>query len=179
MAALQNIRHERFARYYLKTGVAAQAYRAAGYTANTRACLDAAASRLLRHVRVKARIGELRRQMSYKTKISLESLLQDLSDDRTLARSLGMPSAAIQATITAAKLVGLMVERKESGAPGDFAGMQTAEEIVAKVRAELGDAQAALLTTAMGMTEPEQEAEPSAPVIAIDDMPPPASGTLN
>ncbi len=33
----------------------------------------------------------------------------------------GNPSAAVAATLGKAKLLGLMVERKEKGAPGDFA----------------------------------------------------------
>ena len=50
------------------------------------------------------------------------------------------------ATIAKGKLHGLMVERKESGQPGDFAGLQSAADVLALVRAELGDETAALLS---------------------------------
>ena len=110
--------------------------------------------------------------MTYKTKISLESLMSDLDADRELARRLDQPSAAIQATVVKAKLAGLMVERKESGAPGDFASL-SAEQIVAKVRADHGEDVAKLLQAALDKSEP-------APSEALpEDIPPPASGMLN
>jgi|SRR5882672_3951939 len=168
MPRLDNIRHERFAREYIKTGVGAQAYLKAGYHPSTRNALDVNACRMLRHRKVASRIAELRRQMTYKTKISLESLLSDLADDRALARELGQPSAAIAATTLAAKLTGLLVERKESGAPGDFAGL-TAEQAIEQVRKDHGEAKAAALAALL------EQPDTSLP----DDMPIPASGALN
>src|SRR5882762_10660531 len=53
MPALNNLRHERFARAFIKTNVAARAYLEAGYEPSNRNTLDAAASRLLGHVKVK------------------------------------------------------------------------------------------------------------------------------
>src|SRR6266849_2343608 len=171
MPALANIRHERFARHYIKTGNATDAYRRAGFQTTKPECLWASSARLLGHARVKSRIGELRRQMTYKTKISLESLLNDLAEDRALARQLGQPSAAIQATTMAAKLVGLMVERKESGAPGDFASL-TAEQVIEQVRKDHGADVAKLFAKALDTTE---QAEPDAPA----EIPTPASDALN
>ena len=153
MPALANLRHERFCRAFIKTNVAARAYRKAGYEATTRASLDTAASRLLRHVKVKRRLTELRQQMADRNRITVDTLLQDLADDRKLARDLGQPSAAIAATQLSAKLVGLLVERKESGQPGDFAGLQSASEVLALVKAELGDETAALLSAALERRE--------------------------
>jgi hypothetical protein len=60
--------------------------------------------------------------------------------------------------VAKAKLHGLIVDRKESGAAGDFASLQTADEVMALVRAELGDAAAAALAAAMAQRE---EAEPA------------------
>jgi|SRR5882724_1017367 len=171
MPALANIRRERFCRHYIKTGIAARAYKASGYKASTRNALDVSASQLLRNPTVKSRIAELRRQMSYKTSITLQSLLEELAADRELARRVDQPSAAIQATVVQAKLVGLMVERKESGAPGDFASLGTVDEIVAKVRSELGEQAALLLQGALD--KPDQDAAPEA------DIPSPSSDVLN
>jgi phage terminase small subunit len=154
MPALTNIRRERFVRHYIKTGIASQAYKAAGYVANTRGALDSSAYNLLRMPEVKSRIAEVRRQMTYRTRITLESLLAELAQDRELARRVDQPSAAIQATVVQAKLVGLMVDRKENGAPGDFAGLTTVDEIVAKARVELGDDAAAMLLAVLGKSEP-------------------------
>src|SRR6266849_3825685 len=171
MPAIANIRRERFARHFIKTGNASKAYRFAGFSPRTPGSLWTASSRLLRHVEVASRIAELRRQMTYKTKISLESLLNDLAEDRALARELGQPSAAIQATTMAAKLVGLMVERKESGGPGDFASL-TAEQVIEQVRKDHGADVAKLFAKALDTTE---QAEPDAPA----EIPTPASDALN
>jgi hypothetical protein len=149
MPALRNLRHERFARAFIKTNVAARAYAQAGYIATTRSSLDTCASRLLRHAQVKRRIGELRKQMAARNRISLDSLLDDLAADRALARTLGQPSAAIAATQLTARLCGLLVDRKESGQPGEFAGLQSEAEVLALVRRELGDDSATALAAAL------------------------------
>jgi hypothetical protein len=139
MPALANIRHERFVRHYLKTGVAAQAYLAAGYKPTNRNSLDASACQLLRSPKVQSRIGEFRRQMTYKTRVTLEKLLDQAEEARALAMASEQPAAAIQATTLQAKLVGLLVDRKETGQPGDFSALNSQDEVLAKVRAEYGD----------------------------------------
>jgi hypothetical protein len=74
MPALRNIRHERFARAYIKTGNAAASYLKAGYTPKTRSGLDAAACRLARSGKTQSRIKELRRQMAARNRISVDTL---------------------------------------------------------------------------------------------------------
>ncbi len=96
--------------------------------------------------------------MSRKHTITVESLLNDLAEDRTLAREVGQVGAAIQATQLSAKLVGLLVDRKESGAPGDFAALTTVDEVMAVVRAELGEGAAAALSAALARVEPDPPA---------------------
>jgi len=86
--------------------------------------------------------------MMQKTEISIETLLNDLAADRKLARELGQPSAAIAATHLTAKLCGFLIDRKETGAPGEFAGLSEAE-ILAKVRAVFGEETAELLSKAL------------------------------
>ena len=109
--------------------------------------------------------------MSYKTSITLQSLLEELAKDRDLARRIDQPGAAIQATVVQAKLIGLMVERKEAGAPGDFANL-TAEQAIEQVRKDHGDAQAEAL--AKLLATPDEQPAPIEP-----DIPPPTSSTLN
>lgn len=99
-----------------------------------------------------------------KHRVTVESLLTELAEARALAMSTKQPSAAIQATTTAAKLVGLMVDRKESGAPGDFASLQSTEEILAKVSEELGPALALALRSVLERVDDapaEQEDKPA------------------
>jgi len=170
MPALANPRHERFARYFLKTGVAATAYRKAGYNVTTRHALDVSASRLLRHVDVQRRIREIKRQMNTRTRITIESLLHDLAEDRALARETKQVSAAIAATQLSAKLVGLLIDRKESGQPGDFSDLTSADEILARVRADLGDEMADAITQALAKQadKPADGTVEPGPAIGLD-----------
>lgn len=87
--------------------------------------------------------------MTQRTRITIESLLHDLAEDRALARETKQVSAAIAATQLSAKLVGLLIDRKESGQPGDFSDLTSADEILARVRADLGDEMADAITAAL------------------------------
>jgi len=77
--------------------------------------------------------------------ISVDSLLNDLAEDRQMARKLGQPSAAMKGTELIAKLVGLLIERKESGKPGEFDGLETVADVLAKAAKDLGPDVAASL----------------------------------
>jgi hypothetical protein len=155
MPALANPKHERFARHWLKTQNASAAYRKAGYAGDNPNAVAASASRLLKTAKVQSRIKEIRRQMATRTRITLETLLHDLAEDRALARETKQVSAAIAATQLSAKLVGLLIDRKESGGPGDFADMSSADEILAKVRTDLGDEFADALAGVLSKQEAE------------------------
>jgi len=87
--------------------------------------------------------------MAQKTQITLQTLVEDCAEARALALRTEQPSAAIQATQLQAKLLGMLVERKESGAPGAFQGQKTAAEIVEMIRAEHGDALANAISAAL------------------------------
>jgi hypothetical protein len=153
MPVLTNIRHERFARAVIRTGVAARAYLKAGYSPTTRNALDVSACQLLRRPKVQARIKELRKQMAARNRITMDSLIDDLREDRQLARKIGQPSAAIAATQLTAKLVGLLVDRKEEGQPGEFAGLQSEADVIDKVRVELGEEAAQRLMQALARAD--------------------------
>ena len=145
MATALNPRQLRFVTEWMKHGNASRAYALAGYQPQTQRSLEVASSRLLSHVEVKREINRRKAAMIKRADVTLDKLLQDLADDRALARRLDQPSAAIAATQLTAKLCGHLIERKESGAPGDFAAAKTEAEVVDQVRAELGDAAANLL----------------------------------
>jgi hypothetical protein len=80
-------------------------------------------------------------------------LVSELEADRDLARALGQPSAAIAAIQLKARLAGLLVDRKETGAPGDFSALQSPEAVLDAVRRELGDKVAEILQASLA---PEQ-----------------------
>lgn len=135
-----SMRQERFCRLVSEGVPPYRAYPLAGYRAN-----DGSPYRLQENARVKHRISEIGSRMMRKTAITIETLLSDLADDRELARELGQPSAAIAATQLTAKLCGLLVDRKEAGAPGAFSELTTPEEVIASIRQELGEEAAELL----------------------------------
>ncbi len=141
---------ERFARLYMKTGNAAASYLEAGYKVASRTTLDSAASHLTRNPKVKGRIRELQHNMATRNRITVDSLLDDISEARALALRVDQPSAAIAATQLAAKLCGLLVDRKEQGQPGEFAGLQSADDVLALVASELGADSAKALAAALG-----------------------------
>ncbi len=112
--------------------------------------------------------------MAQKTELSLQSLLSDLAEDRALARSLGQVSAAVQATQLSAKLTGHLVDRKEVGGAGDFAGLKSPGEVLELIKRELGDAAAAAIEAALAPAQGQDEACPE-----LDSIPEPAGKSLN
>jgi len=164
MPALRNPRHERFAHAYIKIGIGSKAYAAAGYPTTSPDTRKANASRLLTYATVKARIEELRRHMTRRTAVTVESLAEELDEARALALKTEQPSAAVQASTVKAKLFGHLVDRKEVGKPGDFIDAQSAGDVIETVRKELGEVAARALELAIGKPDgtpaPEQVAEP-------------------
>jgi hypothetical protein len=136
MTAL-NHRQERFCQL-IKRGIPPyRAYPAAGYRPDL-----SHPYRLAENGRVKQRLAELARPVARKTQVTLETLVNDLAADRELARRLEQPSAAIAATVAVAKLLGLMIDRRESGKPGAFS---TVDDVLAQAKEELGAEAAATL----------------------------------
>ena len=71
---------------------------------------------------------------------------------------------------TLAKHFGLLIDKHEHGAPGDFSRSETIEDIAAKIKRELGEEDAAKFLKLVE-SKKEQEAEPSSmpPVIVPND----------
>lgn len=161
MPVLRNARQERFCQL-IKRGIPPyRAYPEAGYSFN-----NGSPYRLQENARVKARIIEITRSIAVKTRVTVESITTQLDEDRALAVRVDQPGAAIQATVAKAKLHGLLIDRKESGAPGDFAAAQTPEQVIAKVREELGEEAAAALQALVG--GPAAAPEPAEAPITVE-----------
>jgi hypothetical protein len=118
-------RHEQFVRNYIKTarsgGNARAAYLDAGYDCTPESA-DAAASRLLKSIKVQTRMEELSRPAAKKSTLTLDSVLAELKDTIADAKAAKQHSVRVNALTLATKLTGLLVERVEHGLPGDFAG---------------------------------------------------------
>ena len=96
-----------------------------------------------------------------KTRVTVESLTADLDRIMEKAEAAAQFGAARSAVDTKAKLHGLLVDRKESGAPGEFAGLQSEADVLARVRAELGEDAAVALAKALERTSENELLEPT------------------
>jgi hypothetical protein len=147
MPALRNRRQERYCQLLKQGIVPFRAYPMAGYSAH-----NGEPYRLRENPRVKARMAELDHAFAVKTRVTLQTISDKLDEDRAFARSINQAAPALNATIAKAKLHGLMVDRKEVGGPGDFAGLSS-DEVLAQVRAEFGDELTELLIAAITRAE--------------------------
>jgi hypothetical protein len=114
-------KQEAFARAYVETGNASEAYRQS-YDAENMGdnTIHVHASKLLRHDKVRIRIEELQERAAKKHDVTIDSLLAELEEARKIAianpRSV---SAAVSASMGKAKLAGLIVDKAEhTGANG-------------------------------------------------------------
>jgi phage terminase small subunit len=112
-------KQESFCRAFLETGNASEAYRQS-YDASkmSEACLNVKACELLKSGKISVRLEELRAPIIQKHNITIDSLIAELEEARMAALTAETPqsSAAVSATMSKAKLVGLdkqVIETKE------------------------------------------------------------------
>jgi|SRR5882672_186907 len=127
MPALLNQRRETFCRKIIeaaKRGLPQTwAYEQSGYK-GTGHTAEMAASRLMSFDEIRTRIAELGAPAVRKTRVSIESLLNELETTIADARTAKQHGVVIQALTLSAKLVGLLRERIEVGTPQDYAALQ-------------------------------------------------------
>lgn len=112
-------KQEAFCRAYIECGNASEAYRTA-YDAEKMnvASVNKAAQKLLDHPLITPRLEQLRAPIIQKHNITVDSLIAELEEARMAALSAETPqsSAAVSATMSKAKLVGLdkqVIETKD------------------------------------------------------------------
>ncbi len=132
-------RQEKFVREYLKTGIATKAYQEAGYRSATYQVAAICASQALRFPKVKARIEELRMGIAKRADCTEDAIIAELDETRSHALSVDQCGPAVQATVTKAKIAGLLVEKREIGTPGDFATAKNREDLQRLVLQRLGN----------------------------------------
>jgi hypothetical protein len=108
MASLKNTRHEAFAQALTKGMSATAAYESAGYKRN-----EGSAGRLHRNAQVRARLAELQQRAADATVTNVEDIVRQLQADHALAHRQGQPAAAVSATMGIAKVLGLIVDKRE------------------------------------------------------------------
>jgi len=138
MGVLTNPKHELFAQALAKGKTQVDAYADADYDAVGKIA-EAAASRLLRNVKVAARVAELQKGAARRVECTVADIARQLDEDRDFARQLDNPSAAISATLGKAKVLGLIVDKAElTGKDGGAMKLVHRIELVA-VQPERGD----------------------------------------
>jgi hypothetical protein len=104
---------------------ASRAFVEAGYAPN-----DGNAIRLKGNEKVQARLAELQAGAAAKAEVTLETILAELADAATVAKSRGQAQALVSAAMARAKLAGLLVDKIELVAPGDFDNLTSTKQIV-------------------------------------------------
>lgn len=171
---LPNPRHELFAQSIAKGENASQAYVSAGFRPSR-----ANACRLQQDERIQQRVADLLADRAKKDVRAAEKAVESLALSRkwvlsrlvinaegALARHDG--ATANRALELIGKEQGMFIDRKETGAPGDFASMQNAGEVLDLVRKELGDETADALAAVFAKKEAEEVAEQPADPPEID-----------
>ena len=100
-------KQELFAQVYLETSNASEAYKQAYNTQANTNTVNRKASQLLKHPEVSTHIIELQNEQRKKHHLTLDDILQELEQTRLLALKNKQCSAAISATMSKAKLLGL------------------------------------------------------------------------
>lgn len=120
MALLANNRHELFAQALFKGSSNIQAYKDAGFIRN-----DANASRLAKNDKVVARLTELHSRSVQSINLTKEWVMEQLMGIVVTCRSYEkIDSAGANKALNLIGLeLGMFVERKEVGKPGEFDGL--------------------------------------------------------
>lgn len=178
MGMLRNIRHEHFARELVRTGGnGSEAYRRVSARfpnkplRNPR-CAGVIATALRKRPEIRRRELELRDIMAKKSDITLDKLLTDCQEAIAMAKAQAKPNDLVNAAMAQAKLVGLLRDRVEAGAPGDFDGLENISDILEKVEADVGPEAALALAAAFGYSKAEEKDEKKEAAALLEQQPP-------
>jgi phage terminase small subunit len=115
MPALKNGKHEKFVKAICIGNMSnADAYRSAYGTEMSVSVASAAANRLLKSVKVMARVSELQAKVSEKYEITIESMIREFAEAAAGAKEEKQYGPVMTALTAKAKLAGLWVDRAEN-----------------------------------------------------------------
>lgn len=107
-------KQEAFARAYIETGNASEAYRRSYNASKMKPeSIRVNASKLLADANVALMVKTLRAKADERCMVTVLSLTEELEEARALALQEGQPSAAVSASMGKAKLHGLLVDKAE------------------------------------------------------------------
>ncbi|HEY4859603.1 MAG TPA: hypothetical protein VII14_06655 [Xanthobacteraceae bacterium] len=131
MPVLKNPRHERIAQLLASGKTATEAHQLAGFKRDR-----GNASRLATDPEVRDRVQQITAVGAEHAAVTVESLIDEAEQARRGAMEAGQYAAAVAAVKEKGVLSGKRVERRESGAPGEFADLEnmTAEQLAEFIR---------------------------------------------
>jgi|SRR5882672_2897479 len=147
------LRQELFVREYIKTGNQAEAWRRV-YGVTHLPSSWAAASHCLSKPHVRKLHNELRERVMKKSDISIDKVLSDYQYAIDLAKGQQKASEMIAGATAQAKLVGLLRDRVETGAVGEFGDTNSISDILELVAKEAGPEAAMTLAAMFGLKVP-------------------------
>lgn len=135
MPALKNNRHELFAQAIVRGDAARKAYRDNCSPNVSDTVADSAGSRLLNSVKVSARVAELRdrSETAEATVLTKTWVIEQTIALKRKAEAAGAYAPAVRCVELLGREVNAFIEKKEIGAPGEFADLKD-DELVAIVR---------------------------------------------
>lgn len=107
-------------------------------------------------------------EIKRKSDITFEKILNDYQLALEMARADRKPGEMVSAAREQAKLVGLLVERRELGGAGDFEQMDNVSEILEAVEKEVGPEVALALAKAFNVSKDAENEQKSAPALEQD-----------
>lgn len=159
---LNNVKQEAFCLHYAKTGNATESYKQAGYKAKTEGALYAAANRLLKNVKVQARLKELADEIASDKIASVKEIQEYLT--------------AVMRREKKESIVVTVSEKKTFYAPDETGTMrkntiETEKPMVVEIPAKLSDANKAAETLAkmQGAFDSKLQVEMTVPVFGGED----------
>ncbi|TSB03975.1 terminase small subunit [Sphingorhabdus contaminans] len=107
-------KQEAFCLAYVETGNASEAYRRAYDAENMKPeTINVQASKMLSDPKIAIRLAVLRDEHVERHNLTVDDLIAQLDEDRTFARDLKAPAAAITASMGKAKLLGFLTDKIE------------------------------------------------------------------
>lgn len=169
-----SLRHELFAREYVKAnGNGSAAYRKVYPGVKWYATPRRAAWRLIhKHPKVSERIKELRARMIKKSDITIDRILNDYEQAKSMAIEQEKPADLVNAATAQAKLVGLLKDRVEN-TNINFDGIDDISEILQIVANEAGSDIAAKLGEALNVLPKAEIVPPEASASDLEALPSP------
>lgn len=125
-------KQERFAQEYVATGNASEAYRRSYNVKPTTkdSTTHSVASRLLADSQVRARVEQIKSSIVQRHQLTIDDILDELEEAREMGKVTQQSSTMVSASMGKAKLLGLIVDRKEITVHGMISAM-TDDELAA------------------------------------------------